>query len=310
MAPIATVTMNPALDIHTSVPRLRPTDKLRCTDPRYDPGGGGINVALAITSLGGSATAILTTGGYTGARVQSLLDAACLDTHAVAIAEPTRECLTVTEDSTNDQYRFVLPGPHLRADEERQVLQTIDQVVSPGGFLVVSGSLPPGCSDDFFGRVTDIARRHDCSLVVDTSGAAFGSVRGARFVKPSVRELRDHTGLPLPDEAAQADAARTVIGEGISDAVVISRGGAGALVVTASDAVVIDPVGVPQGVGSGVGAGDDMVAAITLALSHQWPFVEAVRLGMAAGAAALLTPGTEPCRRGDVERLYGRALEW
>ncbi|GAB90870.1 1-phosphofructokinase family hexose kinase [Gordonia rhizosphera] len=310
MAPIATVTINPALDIHTSVPRVRPTDKLRCTDPRYDPGGGGINVALAITSLGGSATAILTTGGYTGARVQSLLDAGGLDTHAVAIAEPTRECLTVTEDSTNDQYRFVLPGPHLRPDEERQVLQTIDQVVSPGAFLVVSGSLPPGCSADIFNRVADIAGRHDCSLVVDTSGPAFGSVRGARFVKPSVRELRDHTGLPLPDEASQADAARTVIGEGISDAVVISRGGAGALVVTASDAVVIDPVEVPQGVGSGVGAGDAMVAAITLALSHEWPFVEAVRLGMAAGAAALLTPGTEPCRRRDVERLYGRALEW
>lgn len=44
-ATIVTLTMNPALDITTSADRVLPTDKIRCRGTRYDPGGGGINVA-------------------------------------------------------------------------------------------------------------------------------------------------------------------------------------------------------------------------------------------------------------------------
>jgi 6-phosphofructokinase 2 len=47
-----------------------------------------------------------------------------------------------------------------------------------------------------------------------------------------------------------------------------------------------------------------MVAAITVGLSRGWPLDKAVRLGIAAGAAMLLTPGTAPCRRDDVERFF------
>ena len=56
--------------------------------------------------------------------------------------------------------------------------------------------------------------------------------------------------------------------------------------------------------GSGVGAGDAMVAGITVGLTRGWPLTKAVRLGIAAGAAKLLTPGTAPCTREDTERLF------
>ena len=58
MDAIVTLTMNPALDIATSTDRVLPTHKLRCAAPRYDPGGGGINVARAVHALGGNAVAI------------------------------------------------------------------------------------------------------------------------------------------------------------------------------------------------------------------------------------------------------------
>ena len=58
MATIVTLTMNPALDSATTTDRVEPTHKLRCSIPRYDPGGGGINVARAVHALGGDAVAI------------------------------------------------------------------------------------------------------------------------------------------------------------------------------------------------------------------------------------------------------------
>jgi len=66
MAAIVTLTMNPALDIATSTERVEPAHKLRCAEPRYDPGGGGINVARAVHALGGDAVAVFPIGGPAG----------------------------------------------------------------------------------------------------------------------------------------------------------------------------------------------------------------------------------------------------
>jgi 6-phosphofructokinase 2 len=68
MAAIVTLTMNPALDIATTTERIEPAHKLRCTAPRYDAGGGGINVARAVHALGGAALAIFPAGGAAGPR--------------------------------------------------------------------------------------------------------------------------------------------------------------------------------------------------------------------------------------------------
>jgi 6-phosphofructokinase 2 len=42
---------------------------------------------------------------------------------------------------------------------------------------------------------------------------------------------------------------------------------------------------------------------VAVGIARDWPLSEAVRLGIAAGAAMLLTPGTAPCTREDTERL-------
>ncbi len=304
---ILTVTMNPALDIHSTVPRLMDTEKMRCGHPRYDPGGGGINVARAALRLGATTTAVIVSGGYTGQRVESLLEADGLDLRPVRVDEPTRESLVIVDEHDGQCYRFVLPGPHLELDDELRCLSAIDDCAATATHLVVSGSLPPGCSPGFFAAVARISRHHQCTLVVDTNGAALPWVTGAYLVKPSVRELRDCVGAPLPDRASQVAAARELIGRNISQVVVVSQGAAGALVVTADEVHDVAGVPVPADVGTGVGSGDSMVAAITVALARGWSLVEGVRYGAAAGAAAMLTPGTEPCRAGDVDRLYDRA---
>ena len=303
MPHIVTVTVNPALDIHTSVPRLVPSDKMRCGPVRYDPGGGGVNVARTAVRLGVPTTAVIVVGGHTGQRLQDLLVDPGLELRTVRIAEPTRESMVVVDENDGACYRFVLPGPRLRRADEIACLHAVDDAARTATHLVVSGSLPPGCSRDFFRVVARIADRARCTLVVDTPGTTLRHVVGAHLVKPSVRELGDFVGAPLPDRPAQVAAARDVIAAGVSRVVVVSRGVDGALVVTADDAHDIAGVPVEPGVGTGVGCGDSMVAAITVALARGRSLVEAVRYGTAAGAAAMLTPGTEPCRAADVDRL-------
>jgi ABC-type lipoprotein export system ATPase subunit len=59
---------------------------------------------------------------------------------------------------------------------------------------------------------------------------------------------------------------------------------------------------------SKVGAGDSMVAGITLGLARGHSLRDAVRFGIAAGAAAVMNDGTELCRREDAERLFEQVL--
>lgn len=166
--------------------------------------------------------------------------------------------------------------------------------------------MPPGCSDAFFPRIADIAEKHNSRIIVDTSGPALRHVTRAFLLKPSIRELRDHVGVALTDRSSQVTAARDLIAARVCEIVVISLGRGGALLVTDNSATDFDGVSVPPG--TGVGAGDNMVAAITYALEDGWDLIEAVRFGTAAGAATLLTPGTQPAVRADVDQLYARAV--
>lgn len=300
---IVTLTMNPALDITTDADVVRPTDKIRCGGTRYDPGGGGINVARTAQALGVAVSAIFPAGGPTGKLVTDLVHDARVPLRRIRIAEPTRESFTVNELTTGRQYRFVLPGPRLTLAEQAQCLEELRLEAGPAEFVVASGSLPPGVAPDWYQRVADICREVGTPLVLDTSGGGLTHVKDAVFLlKPSLRELRECSGCELTTEAEQLAAARDLVDSGVAEAVVVSLGAAGALLATAEHSQRFPAV--PVHAVSGVGAGDAMVAAIVVAVSRGWPLTEAVRFGIACGTASLLTPGTSVCRREDVDRFF------
>ncbi|MBF9234546.1 1-phosphofructokinase family hexose kinase [Microvirga sp. BT350] len=295
--------MNPALDIATSAEAVIPTEKMRCGPPRYDPGGGGINVARVVKILGGEAFAVFPAGGPAGLALEGLLERDGVPHQRIPIKGVTRESFTVDERRSGQQYRFVLPGPSLSGDEQRACLESLVEHVANARFIVASGSLPPEVKPDFFRGVADLAKRSGARFVLDTSGEALRQTRqGVYLLKPSLRELRECVGRELRSEAEQVEAAQELIADGRSEVIVISLGAQGALLVTAQGFQRLAPIDVP--IRSAVGAGDSMVAAITLGLVRGLDLEHAVRFGMAAGAATLMTPGTELCRRDDVEKLY------
>ena len=302
---VVTLCMNPALDIATSTPQVRPTDKLRCAAARYDPGGGGVNVARVAEVLGAPATAVFPAGGAAGQAVEELLVAEGLAVQRVRIGGTTRESFTINDLSTDQQYRFVLPGPELTLAEQTECLLQLRRAAAHAAIVVASGSLPPGVPPDFYQQVANVCDELGAMFVLDTSGGGLRNVTsGVYLLKPSVRELRECVGRELLTEEEQLGAARELIERGAAECVLVSLGADGALLVTRSSAHRFAPAHVHSV--SGVGAGDAMVAGVAVGLTRGWRLTEAVRLGVATGAAMLLTPGTAPCTREDTERLFAQ----
>ena len=302
--PIVTLTVNPCIDESAAVDRVIPHRKLRCGSPRYEPGGGGINVARAIVRLGGEALAVYPAGGAAGELLDALLDGEGVPRRSLPIAGWTRQNLNVFEETTGHQFRFVLPGPELTRAEVDACFEEIAALEPFPSYLVASGSLPPGVPADFFARLAKLVRERGGRFVLDTSGepARRALDEGLFLIKPSLREFQSLTGLADAEESHLVAEATRWIDRGLCETVVLSLGAAGVLWVAAGTAKRLSSPMVP--VRSTVGAGDSMLAGIVLRLQQGRSMEQAVGFGVAAGAATVMNPGTELCRRLDAERLY------
>jgi len=305
---LATLTMNPSLDLTTSVRRIVPVDKMRCSPPTREPGGGGINVARAFTHLGGEASAYYPAGDGTGHIISKMLKKERITDRPQPSVQLARESFTVFDESSGKQYRFVLPGPKLCPGEWRRCLDAITSE-SVSDFLVVSGSLPPGVPSDFY---ANLARRlHDMPtrLVLDTSGDPLHKALeagGIDLLKPNRRELETFCGFSLQEEE-QERVCRELVDSGVCRAVVLTLGAEGALLTTPDGQKRVAALSVE--VVSAVGAGDSFVAGMCVALCREHGMVEAFLYGMAAATAALVTPGTGLCRKEQTDFFFRRLQE-
>jgi 6-phosphofructokinase 2 len=215
-----------------------------------------------------------------------------------------RENLVILDESTGQQYRFGMPGPILSNEEWKRCLHELSAISPNPDYLVASGSLPPGLPDDFYAQVARSGKENGARVIVDASGEALKLAlqEGVYLIKPNVREFKDLIGKDIKEESQIKAEARKMVKSGRCEVLVISLGAAGALLVSGNIAEHISAPTVP--IVSKVGAGDSMVAGMVLSLARGKPLRESVLFGLAAGAAAVMTPGTELCRREDAERLY------
>ena len=300
---IATLTFSPSLDSATTTPRIYPEGKLRCSAPRFEPGGGGINVARAIRRLGGNSLAIYPAGGATGEHLTGLLQAEGVEVDVESTADWTRQNLHVLAEQSNEQFRFVMPGAVLTSQELHGLRMKV-AALPPETILVISGSLPPGMDVVDLLEVIRFAREKGLRCVVDTSGPALAAAvkeGGLLLIKPNLAELAELTGLTLEEPEAIVVSAQGLIAQGASHYVVVSLGPQGAMAVSSKMSVHITPPPVKKL--STVGAGDSMVGAMCLKLAAGATLGEVVRFGVAAGTAATLRHGTQLCDPEETARL-------
>jgi 6-phosphofructokinase 2 len=299
---VLTLTLNPTVDKSTTIDKMVSEQKLRCAPPKYEPGGGGINVSRALKRLGTESIAIFPAGGRAGSLLQDLLKKENIQHEAIKTKGETRENFIVVESSSNQQFRFGMPGSDVFPDETDAVLSLIRKTAP--AWLVVSGSLPPGVAPDFLATIASLSQEVGARLIVDTSGDALKQAvdQGVHLLKPNLGELSKLIGVESLEMDLVDEAAIELVSKGKSDIVVVSMGPKGAILVT-KDVVEQVPAPAVKKL-STVGAGDSMVAGMVHALSQGKSMKEVVRMGVACGTAATMNPGTELFRKEDVDRLY------
>lgn len=306
MTPILTVTLNPTVDFSTTTEVVEPDRKLRCAPPATDPGGGGINVSRTITILGGHSTAFVAVGGPMGDKLVHLLAEAGIGLAPFPAPGETRESFSVHERASGQQFRFVMPGPDWALKTVNAALARIARAAPRGGYVVLSGSQPPGVPVDFPARLAARIRRTGAKLVLDTSGKALhhllaAATAPAHVLRMDGEEAEELAGRALASRAESADFAQSLVLRRVADIVIVARGADGSVLATADARWHAAAAKVP--VVSKVGAGDSFVGAFALALSRGDPPERALQAGTAAASSAVMTAATQLCRAADVRRL-------
>ena len=304
---IVTLTINPAVDISTSVKKMVPFTKMRCAQAHRDPGGGGINVARVLGRFGIEATAIYPAGGATGQLLATLVEREGLRSIVIPTSSDTREDITIFDETTREQFRLVFPGAPLSDIEWQECLRSIAHVTPPPPFVIASGSLPADVPHDFYGRVARASKAHS-KTIVDTSGPFLKAAleAGVYLIKPNLREFQEMAGITSSDEATLIEAGRRLFDRYRIEVIALSMGPDGAILITRglalrANGLPIEPVSVS-------GAGDSFLGAMVWSLVNSNSLELALRYGVAGGSAALLNPGTELCRPEDVRRLASEVI--
>jgi 1-phosphofructokinase len=284
---IVTVTLNPSLDRTLEVSRLVPGEVNRAESAIEDPGGKGVNVARVLAAAGSDALAVLPVGGPIGHALSALLDDAGIAKVAVPIAGKTRANVTVVEpDGTTTKLNE--PGPKLRVSEVDAIVAAVAKNVTPGGWVVVAGSLPTGLATDVIVRLGAVAAASDARFALDASGPALRDGLASRpdLIKPNGEELSELLGVALPSRAEVIQGMYRALELG-AGAVLCSLGADGALLLDASG--LWHANGPAVAVRSTVGAGDSLLAGF-LHAGGRGP--RALQVGVAWATAAVATPGT------------------
>ena len=308
MKSIITLTMNPSVDLSLTTPIVTNENKLRCSNNRYDPGGGGINVTRAIHKLGGNSKAFYPAGGQIGDLLEELLKKEKINQVRFTIKESTRLNIHIIEETSDKQYRFNTSGAPLDEHECQHILTTMREFIPSPEFIVASGSLPPGVPTDFYQRIAKLSKEINCKFILDTTSEPlkYALKEGVYLIKPNLNEFQQLIGEAVKNKEKIFDTAQQIIQSNKCTYIVISLGSDGVLLITKDKCKHIPNPNVI--IRSRVGAGDCMVGGITLMLSKEKSIEEAVIFGISAGSAAVITPGTELCRREDTERIHSSMM--
>ena len=301
--PVVTLTFSPCIDKSTSVPAFFPEKKLRCTPPKLEAGGGGINVARVLRRFDTDVIAVYPSGGYTGRYLDHLVrleDVPCIH---IPTGSETRENFIVFEQEKRQQFRFGMPATILSTEEWKACLEAVDRIPDIS-YIVVSGSLPDNPPPDLFARLAGMAETKNARLIIDTSGPALAlaATEKSFLLKPNLSELAALSGLKWIEPDHVIEIARSWLNSSECEVLVLSMGSEGAMLMTRDRTHKASAPKVEMQ--STVGAGDSMVAGMIYALLQGYDMKEVLCYGVACGTAATMHPGTELARKRDADELY------
>ncbi len=299
---IYTVTLNPALDKTVQIDGFAIDAVNRVASLRMDAGGKGINVSKVIAKLGGRSVAFALLGGATGDKIADMLAADGIECRPFAACGETRTNLKVVDQGLHTNTDINEPGPEVAPGDLDAMLAELVGCLREGDSVVLAGSLPKGAPVDTYATWARACREAGARVFLDADGDALdaGIAAGPYLVKPNDHELAGMMGCELASIDAVADAAEELRARGV-EKVVVSMGGEGALFCLGDAPLFAKAPKVK--VGSTVGAGDSVVAALAFATECGWDAAATARFAVACGSANVQCAGTQAAELADVEAL-------
>lgn len=305
---IYTVTLNPALDKTVEIPSLTLDSVNRITSMRTDPGGKGINVSKVIKKLGGTSIATGILAGETGRTIESTLTTYGLQSFFHYVEGETRTNLKIIDPVCHTNTDLNEPGVVVSKQILSNLLSDLSERIHQGDIVVLSGSVPKGAPVDTYAQWTKVCQDLGSKVILDADGELFkeGIKASPYLIKPNHHELSAFVGQPLhkPEEIEQA--ARQLMKEYQISKVVVSMGSDGALYLTEEETMYAEGLKVP--VGSTVGAGDSVVAALAISEENNMDLTETVRLSTATGAANVMCSGTQAAEYDTIRELIPKVI--
>lgn len=300
---ILTLTMNAAVDRCLESDELREDGKTYCSLTGDWPGGGGVNVARAIRRLGGTSLAVVLLGGPTGRLLSELLDRERQPHYDIPIDGNVRCTYVVFTPGQRHRLQLVLPGPEVAAAEWLAALHIVEELARDASHLVVSGGLPPGVPDDFYGRVAHVANRAGCRVALEAPAAALAPAleEGVYLAKPNRHSFAALVSREVTDTTTRLEAAGRFVRDGAADVFAATFDAEGSVVASRTEAYVVPPA--PVEPKSEVGAGASFLAALVLGLAQGRSLADSAAFATGAAGSALENWGPELCDGRAADRI-------
>lgn len=300
---ITGVCLNPSFDKTVEVDALALGEVNRIRSVRVDMGGKGVNVAVVARRLGLDALCIGCMGEQGAQHFTRLMDEEGLPHRFLTVPGAVRTNLKVVSRDGKGVTELNEPGAPLSGKAMEDFFALAKEEAARSEYVVLTGSLPPGCPDNTYGELIRAMGGTRCILDAGGPVLRLGAEAGPFLIKPNLAELEQALGAQLRTLRAIRDAALIFLRKGASH-VVVSMGAMGAMYVSEARTLYAPALRVEAR--STVGAGDAMVGGMLLGLQRSGDMAQAFRYGIAAGAASVMTEGTQLIHPEDFERLVSQ----
>ena len=301
---ITTICMNPCFDRTVEVDTLQISRVNRIRNARDDLGGKGINVAVVAGRLGLDVQCIGIMGSDGSAELCGLMDREGLRHRFLTVPGRVRTNMKIYSRDGQGVTELNEPGAAVDESILSEFFELTRQETAGSEIVVITGSLPPGCPEGTYRDLMNALDGKKC--ILDTEGKELElAAKGARpyLIKPNLRELETTLGIELRTIRAIRDAALLFIRLGVEHAVV-SMGEMGAMYVSEKKTLFAPALRIEAK--STVGAGDAMIGGMLTGYEKTGDMAKAFRYGIAAGAASVMTEGTQLIVRSDFEKLLAQ----
>lgn len=285
---IYTVTFNPSLDYIVSVDNFTCGIVNRTTDEIIFPGGKGINVSMVLKNLGFENTALGFLAGFTGNRIQDLLEEKGVRADFISVEKGISRINVKLR--SNEETEINGQGPAIGEADIKKLYEKLD-TLSDGDILVLAGSIPDVMPGSMYMDIMKHLQNKDLKIVVDATKDLLVNVLQYHpfLIKPNNHELGEIFGVKIGNKADVITYAKKMQEKGARN-VLVSMAGDGAVLI-AEDGSIFQSEAPKGKVVNSVGAGDSMVAGFLAGYLKTGDYGYALKLGTASGGATAFSHG-------------------